>query len=562
MTRGSYATPSIPAYHQRPRAAGFQPRSHRWRDHSYDRTIQIDPNHYALPLLAAQIADKWLEVVEELGRGDGNFTSSVRYFLDHVCRQPHEIGIEGSFGLVDLRRRHLDAWESDLLKQHRQQRTDTPYRKAIYVFALLRRIEDDGPGTLHQEVVHRLESNTRLRYVPTEGLPAFAPAEVRRLRGQAHRVVHAALTSNETNPSACVIVALHILLSLATGEPPEVLRALTLNNIVATAAAEHDTAVARMTHAERLTWLAERDLVEQYAITYTKNRAGATYQEVYTRRDRAAHRALTNSLRLTAGLRRKSDQLRLWIMKKPDGRVTEAAWNTRRFTLRHWLASAGLEVHGLPNFSRFRKVVTAREALANPARYLRTGRRHTPQTFFGHYANSSVLRAEAGRILLEAVTEQFEAAVQGPTVITPEAEVLLQQGQDTPSLDSDTANALLRGDLDGPHAACRDPQNSPHEPAGTTCSRSMMGTCFGCGNALITRHHLPAALVVADLADPARAADPAAWQQHWKLIHEALTQIVLPAFPAAEIEGARQRMSLVPLHLGTRNDMRGVDDDG
>jgi hypothetical protein len=89
----------------------------------------------------------------------------------------------------------------------------------------------------------------------------------------------------------------------------------------------------------------------------------------------------------------------------------------------------------------------------------------------------------------------------------------------------------------------------------------MTGTCFGCGNALITRRHLPAALAIAEVADPARAADPQVWLDHWKPIYEAITQMILPAFSPEEVEEARQRIGSVPLDLGTQNDMRGVDDE-
>src|SRR5439155_328983 len=78
---------------------------------------------------------------------------------------------------------------------------------------------------------------------------------------------------------------------------------------------------------------------------------------------------------------------------------------------------------------------TTAEALADPVGYLRSGRRHSARTFFEHYSNSGVLRAEAGRLLMKAIGERFDTAVAGPTIITPAAQRLLAAGQQTPGLD-------------------------------------------------------------------------------------------------------------------------------
>jgi hypothetical protein len=188
-------------------------------------------------------------------------------------------------------------------------------------------------------------------------------------------------------------------------------------------------------------------------------------------------------------------------------------------------------------------------------------RRHTPETFFDHYTNSEVLRANAGRVLIDAIETKFTTAVMGPTVLTSDAERLISTGVSAASIDPETADALLRGDLDGPQTACRNPRDSPFADPGEICNLSMTGTCFGCGNALITEHHLPAALVIAEAANPDNAADPDVWAGHWKHIYETITRVVLPAFSGEAIEKARLKMHLVPLDMGTRNDLRGTDED-
>jgi hypothetical protein len=525
--------------------------------------MRLDPGSFATPLFAAQLADKWLEVAKEAPGSAGLLVEAVRYIVRHVSGQLRVAGDVSAFCLADLRRRHLDAWEMDLLDHERSRgpRSQTGYRNAIYLFALLRRIEADAPGSLHEEVRLRLEGDTRLRYRRSPGMEAFTSQEVRRLRSAAHRLVYRALQAGPDTPAdRDTMLAVHVLLSLATAEPPEVLRQLTINSITATAAPEHDSATERMTHSTRLTWLAEHDLVDQLSVTYVKNRAaGLEYQEIYTRRERSAHQGFTSLLRLTAAARSQADLESLWLNRRSDGCIEQAPWGSEAWKLRQWTRRHGVAVEGRVWFLRFRKVAIAREAAQQGGLYLRRGRRHTTEVFFNHYTQSTVLRARAGRLLLDAVDEYFSAAIKGPLVVTSDAEELLAQGEHVPGLDPDVASRLVQGELDGPHTACRDPLDSPYERPGEVCSRSMTGTCFGCRNALITQAHLPAALLVAELSDPDRSADPAKWNTHWKDIHTIITTVVLPAFPAAVVHAAQERTGLVPLDSGTANDMRGPD---
>jgi hypothetical protein len=562
MPRGSYTTEptdNLPT----PRAplAPDEPRVFAWARYGDTGNATIDPRDYGCITLAATLADAWFEVATEVGRPHTELFTAVRQFAAHVDGQLHAVDALAEFGLEDLRRRHLDAWESDLLTEHRAANSDTAYRKAIYLFALLRRIEEDTPGTLHPEVLERLESDTRLWHHRNEGVPGFTDSEVRSIRGHAHRTVHAHLSRCAPEPTPEVLAALHVMLSLSTGEPPEVIRTVTINDIAATATAATDEPTARLTHAARLTWLAERDAIEEYAVTYTKQRSHETYQDVYRRRNHSAHRALTKLLAITAALRAESGNDALWLVRRADGTITQPPWNSPEYRLGRLLADGNVHVTGKAHWMRLRKVAVAREAAADPTRYLRARRRHTPETFFAHYTNNEVLKAKAGRILIDSIDEKFTAAIMGPTVVTPDAEDLIAHGQQAPGLDADTAQALVRGDLDGPQTACRNPRDSPFAPLGEVCKLSMTGTCFGCGNALITEHHLPAALVIADVADPDKAANIEVWRDYWKPIYETITQVVLPAFPPEAIESARARTHLVPLDLGTRNDLRGTDDD-
>lgn len=562
MPRGSYSTEVIETRpDQRAKLGIHEPRVFGSNRYGSSENAYIKPVDYTCVRLASDLADTWLELCDELGNPMKELFTAIREFVKHVDTQLHASGSLSNFGVSDLRRRHLDAWEADLLVAHRAAKSDTAYRKAIYLFALLRRIEEDSPGTLHPEVLERMESDTRLWHHRNEGVPPFADREVKLIRGRAHRLVHAHCESGATEPTPGVLVALHVMLSLATGEPPEVLRSLTTKDIVATALADADEPTHGLTNNARLTWLAEHDATEDYAVTYAKRRAREQYEDVYQRRNHAAHRTLTRVLRTTAALRAESGQDALWLVRRANGDITEPPWNTKAYMLAAFLQQGGVKVVGKPHWMRLRKVVVAREAGADPTRYLRMRRRHTPATFFEHYTNSEVLRAKAGRIFIDSVDEKFAAAVMGPTVITPEAADLIARGKQAPGLDNTTADVLLSGELDGPHTACRDPKDSPFAASGEICKLSMTGTCFGCGNALITEHHLPAALVIAEVADPDRAADREVWLNYWKPIWETITQVVLPAFPPEAIAAARTRLHLVPLDLGVRNDLRGTDED-
>ncbi|KUG55497.1 hypothetical protein AVL61_05020 [Kocuria rosea subsp. polaris] len=518
---------------------------------------------FPTPVLAAHLADKWVEVSREVPGSSSELATGVRLFLRHLGQRLHQAECLAGFGLYDIRRRHLDSWEQELRDRRQRSHTDTPYRYAVHFFALLDRIECDVPGLLHPEVVRRIEQGTRLTHLRNPGLPAYGSREVRRMRFRAHHVIYQAI-QNESPQGADrqTLVALSLLLSLATGEPIEVLRQLTIGKVLATASSGHDEATRDMTHSQRLSYLAQQDAVDAYALTYTKERAGGeTHGNVYTRRDRDAHRALTALLRLTATIRSRADTDTLWICIRADGTVQEPPWSQTVWSLRRWTKDHGIGVAEPVIWNRFRKVVVAEEALEQGGSYLRRTVRHSPDVFIRHYTTSAVLRKKAGRLLMDAISEYFTTAVAGPLVVTPEAQNLLAAGQQTSTLPGDLGAKLLNGDLDGPHTACRDPLDSPYQEAGEICRLSTTGTCFGCPNALITQDHLPAALLIAEIADPARSADPRAWLERWKHIHEVLTQIVLPAFSADAIEAARTKVGTVPLNIGTANDMRGPGDE-
>ncbi|OHU01691.1 hypothetical protein BKG61_08760 [Mycobacterium syngnathidarum] len=335
---------------------------------------------------------------------------------------------------------------------------------------------------------------------------------------------------------------------------------MTVHDIEATPLAEADDALSGSSPIDRLGYLAENGLIELFRVRYTKNRAHETYDEVYGRRDTAPFTAFRWALMLNAAARTESGNPLLILMKDERGIIKQPPWRRDPYLLSAVAARNGLPLSGPNQWVRLRKIATTREVLADPRAYLSSGRRHSAKTFFGHYTNSSVLRAEAGRILIDSVDDIFDTVTIGPTIVTPDAEQAIQAGADAPGIDSATAHALVDGQLDGPHAGCRDPLDSPYETKGTVCTKSITGTCFACPNALITLHHLPAALAIQDMTHPDRAADPRTWQTHWKPIYDTITEVILPAFTREQVQHARRQANLTPIDTGVLNDMRGSDE--
>lgn len=557
--RGSYSTPEVPNESVPPVLKNGDQFTFEWSIYGDRRSKTIRPASFETPVIATELAATWLQVLREVDRYEGALTSGLLDLLKAMGKLPLTDDQKSRFALRDLRRAHLDLWELNMLARHRTAKSDTAYRMVVYVFALLRRHEDDHPGTLHTEVTERLARQPRLWHHRNEGMPALSEEETRAWRRWAYQKVKSALALPDRGISDIdVQTATHVLLSLATGEPPEVLRALTVHDIEATAAPAAEDSV---TGIARLGYLAENDLIELLRVRYTKNRAHETYDEVYARRDIAPFSAFRWALMLNAAARADSCNPLLILMKDRHGIVRQPPWRRDRYFLSAIAARNGLPLSGPSQWARLRKVATTREVLADPRTYLSNGYRHSAKTFFGHYTNSTVLRAQAGRILIDSVNDLFDSAVNGPTIITPDAEQALRAGADAPGVDPDTASALLVGQLDGPHTGCRDPLDSPYERKGTVCTKSITGTCFACPNALITLHHLPAALAIQDMTHPDRAADPRTWQTHWKPIYDTITEIVLPAFTAEQVQQARQRANLTPIDAGVLNDMRGVPED-
>lgn len=530
----------------------------------------IDPNQYLCALLVAELADAWVHLAPEIPGSAGTVRHAIRTFGTYVT-ESFDTQEASALTLQTLRRHHLDGWERDLLGRQRAHRTDTAYRLAVHLFALLRRIDDDHPDVLDPVVAERVRRQTRLNHVRRDGLIEFPLWERRRLIAAAKRCVEAELARLERNPrngpGRDSLVAILILLCLGTGEPTEVLRALRLQDITAVQADSTDHR-----SPEELCSIGGPDT---YLVRFTKRRAGIIYDDTFTRAQRLPHWALTAMFRLTRHARAdvatdaERDLMWLWRLERGrnKGTIKQAPW-APDWSMAKWVrqhigpieeANPASPISEPIVFARLRKTLVARDAVEDPARYLRTDRRHSAETFFRHYAQSPVLRARAGKVLIDAINEMFDHAISGPVVITPDAEALLAEGVTAPLLEDVEVPALLGGQLDGPLAACRNPLDSPHASAGAVCSSYANGQCFSCRNAIITRRHLPAVMRLIEVLNPDRFGRIDAWRGLWEPTYRFLTEVVVPQFDHDDIERARSRASHVYLDAGLLQTLGDVD---
>lgn len=497
------------------------------------------------PELVTALARVWVDVAKNNPTTVGTLRVAILRLAKHLGTQ---VGFDPSkHSLEDLRRRHIDSWESTLVEWQAARPTDNPYRVATAMFALLRFIEDHQPGTLHPEVYTRVLQPTRLRHIRGDPMPDFSDDELSRIKAAVRK-----LTWSDDGwaavASADVLIAFEVALCIATGEPPEVIRALKLDDVVATSADPRSSGM----NTEQM---AAAHLADSYTVVLRKHRAHLVEEVTWTRkREPTTLRYLDALIALGAPLRRAAGLRGLWIMKNRSGSIQLAQWP--RLSLSSWFDVHVEGAVSAPHDTRrFRKSAIAAEIIAEPERHLRLQRRHTEGVLFDHYTNSPALMLDAGQRFVRSVSDLHERAL-GPTIDT---------GVDVVELSPTTGEvasvdrAALPDTVGGALASCRDPEDSPHAPHGVVCPLARMGTCFTCPNAVITVEHLPAVILVNAVSAPDAAADPTTWQQVWGFIHRA-TAIILQLFPRDVVDDARLYTDDVLVDLGLRQELRGPTD--
>lgn len=510
------------------------------------RRLRLVPAQLEASVLARDLAFAWVA----LARHNTNALSPLRTAIPRLCavvaRQP---GFESQHqGLASLRSRHLDAWERLLLDDQAERGTEHPYRLFIYMSAFLQWIEDEQPGRLHPGVVTRIAKKTRLTPVDGPPLEEFSKRELFHIRKAARDLLNPA-AGGERNCEPETLIALHVLLSLETGQPPEVLRVLTMDDVIATTTdargADMDTA-----------GLAAAGLTTSYSVMMHKWREHASTEEIFSRKRHARIvRFFDDLISRTNSLRERSALRALWLTVHTDGKIGRVDWTQP--SLSDWMKKHVKEPVSRPHdWRRFRKSAVARDVIDNTDTFLATQTRHSPATFFDRYTASPSMRSHLRKLWAKTAGEMHKRAV-GPTVIVDGDPVLIDAtNQVTAALTPEEVPHSFEGGLTG----CSAPEESPYGKEGEVCPVSRAGKCFTCPNAVITAEHLPAIVLFNEITSPDAAASLSTWASVWRDTHNSTTTI-LSLFPATSIAEARQHTSEVLVDLGLRQGLRGRDDD-
>lgn len=217
-----------------------------------------------------------------------------------------------------------------------------------------------------------------------------------------------------------------------------------------------------------------------------------------------------------------------------------------------WLARMGVEVAGPVDIRRLRKSGKVEKALAYQGRVSDIADDHSVEVFQGHYAHGTTLKVLAGQVITAAQQRWFSDAIDGPTVLTPEAEDALGEA-DAPAvlgLSPEVVEDLRGGALDMGVSACRDPFDSPYGRPGNLCPVAPL-RCLECRHALVLPSNLPQLLLLADHLDQLRnRLTPPHFHALWGQSHTNLTA-VLADRTSTEIEMARKQIAAgqAVLHL-------------
>jgi hypothetical protein len=183
---------------------------------------------------------------------------------------------------------------------------------------------------------------------------------------------------------------------------------------------------------------------------------------------------------------------------------------------------------------------------------------HHVEVFRTHYAHGTTAHILAGRSINRAQQWIFHRASAKPVFVDPQAEARLEEPEVAQGmgLSTQTAKAMVAGELDMGITNCRDPYDSQFTQAGKLCHVAP-AMCLVCPNAVIFTSQLPRLLLFADRVERMRSVlDPPRWQAVWGRQHAALSELFAECadqLPAARQEIADQGLTL-DLPLGLRSE--------
>lgn len=240
------------------------------------------------------------------------------------------------------------------------------------------------------------------------------------------------------------------------------------------------------------------------------------------------------------------------------------SWLTvRRFdrltgqTFTDWLRIKGVGIDGRLDIRRLRKSTKVEKAIAFQGRITDIADDHSVQTFQRHYAHGTTLRIIAGTIITAAQQRWFTQVLDGPVVLTQEAEQSLAEPGSAAALGltPHDIEQLRAGQLDMGVSNCKDPFDSPYGRPGRLCPVAPT-RCLECRHALVLPSNLPQLLMFADHLERLRLRlSPqhfhALWGQSRVNVAEALR-----ARTDVEITAARRQIAtrglVLQLPLSTR----------
>jgi len=249
-------------------------------------------------------------------------------------------------------------------------------------------------------------------------------------------------------------------------------------------------------------------------------------------------------LQLTTSARRHKPSENLWIYF--DHGTFVCGIRHPRATLDAWTAAHAItDDDGAPLYlvlSRLRKTQKALWYLKTEGEIQDFAIGHTPEVAARHYADIPALRHVHEKAVADGLQDALEASLK-PCVLTPEEEKQLWQEVRAPNLSFplEQVATALDGDQDVWLASCANFYQSPFGHPGQPCPQPFWG-CFECQNAVITARKLPAILLFLDFINQQRAVlSESHWVAKFGRVWGRITAQILPAFPVAVIEEARQQ---------------------
>ncbi|MFF4012755.1 hypothetical protein [Streptomyces sp. NPDC001717] len=218
--------------------------------------------------------------------------------------------------------------------------------------------------------------------------------------------------------------------------------------------------------------------------------------------------------------------------------------------LASWIQAHGIRIDGPADIRRLRKSGKVEKAIAFKGRVSDIADDHSEEVFHRHYAHGTTLRVISGNVIAAAQNRWLTKALEGPVVLTEEAERSLGEpgSANALGLTHEEIEDLRTGQLDMGVSSCKDPFTSPFGRPGQLCPVAPT-RCLECRNAFVLPSNLPQLLLFADhLAQLQLRLSPrhfhALWGQSRVNVNEAIK-----ARTDSEITAARRQITAAGLSL-------------